>query len=167
MAALASVAKIALGARAGSRGAWIGQTALAPVIHDMGDMDRAFAMRAADGLAVQWDRRLAAAYADDLRGPKAYRTAAKALSPSLDRTAVTETARAWNDETIRQNDYLFARGLQVEETWCALLDACPICEDRDGERVIRPNEFEHPPPAHPRCRCFLLTYVDQPEALAA
>lgn len=90
------------------------------------------------------------------------RVAARELEPSLDRTASTEVADAWNEEWRRTVDHYVARGLSFVHEWNAEADACEKCHGLHGEIVHDDDRFsEGDPPIHPRCRCRIDTYVEQ------
>lgn len=85
------------------------------------------------------------------------------LSSSLDRTAETETSRAFSDE--RRSGTLLANRRsheRIERRWIAMLDACEDCRDHDDEISVN-GEFsggDEPGAMHPRCCC-----VDSPEVV--
>ena len=115
------------------------------------DAERAGA--AADGLASNWRisyEKHAAAGEDE---GEAMANASRALiEHSAARTAETETAEAFNEETQRQADFARRSGIDVVLVWSAYLDdrTCDECADMDGVR-----DPDEPPPLHCRCRCLL------------
>jgi hypothetical protein len=124
------------------------------------------ATRAANALADAWARRLHDAQQEALSTDEAIRQASKAIEPNVDRTAITESAEAFNGEIVRQNSYAYGLGYEVVETWSALLDACPRCWDLDGTTAVRPDRLPDPP-LHPRCRCLIETSISPRDADAA
>lgn len=162
-----AIGKIQDGARTQSARQWEATVGLAAWDLAGPPTDHARAITAADSLAVAWRKKLQKAEQSGLSGQRAIREASRALEPSVDRTAASEAMRAWNSETLRQNDTAYELGYTVEETWCALLDACPHCRDLDGTVAVRPDRLAEDPPAHPRCRCFISTYITRAPRRAA
>lgn len=115
---------------------------------------------AAASLATQW-RGLALASAARGRETAAALTRSKTLLASrIERTAITETAHAYNDEhrsllveAVRYGD--IAEDAVMRE-WSALLDACERCWPLDGEQARVDESFPggyEPGDVHPRCAC--------------
>ena len=81
---------------------------------------------------------------------------AKIVSPSrADMIASTEITRsAYEGEAfiVRQ---LQNEGVKLEAVWFTALDerVCPVCAPRHN--VMKGKGWELPPPAHPRCRCWV------------
>lgn len=126
------------------------------------DAERAGA--AADSLAQQYGEGVAAALGEGATDLEASAAAADDLEPAIERTASTEAVDAWNDETAVLNEGLVALpGVRIVQVWQALLDTrtCPSCSAMDGQMRRWPERFEDEPPLHPRCRCFLSTYLDE------
>lgn len=80
------------------------------------------------------------------------------LNSRADSIARTETMRAANEGTIQmwgqaQDAGLLARDAQ--KVWIATEDACPECDEVDGETVGLNDDFSvgEDPPLHPNCRC--------------
>lgn len=123
--------------------------------------EEARATKSASALADAWRKKVQLAQDDGLSDSVAARRASKELGPSIERTAVTETVDAWNQETKRQNDHAESRGFLVTETWNAALDrrTCPRCDELHGTSVDRPERFEEYPPLHPLCRCLIDTII--------
>jgi hypothetical protein len=133
------------------------------------DEDDAYATTAADALSVAWRglafAALSSAIRNDTDPAKALAKTGRPLLPSIDRTASTETARAFNDEHRRalkeatERDERIAvqlRLTRVLREWNAMLDACGRCRPHDGERVAYDDVFsggDEPGGMHPRCMC--------------
>ena len=124
-----------------------------------GEVSRADA--AAESLARQWEQEVVDALKAGTEWPDAATEAFDAFEWRSDRTATTEVVESWNDEVVELNTLARDSGFYVEETWCSLIDACPHCADLDGTSAIRPLVLPEYPPAHPRCRCFVLSYVGE------
>jgi hypothetical protein len=74
------------------------------------------------------------------------------LESSIDRTAATEVADAWNHETRRMVDHWTARGVDIVTVWNAEADACDKCHALHGLEIEADEDFpEGDPPLHPRC----------------
>lgn len=77
--------------------------------------------------------------------------------------AVTEIGNAFTEGTKGVAKSLQAEGKQVEKSWLAEADACPICDDNANDGWIPMDENfssgDDAPLAHPLCRCALLTRV--------
>lgn len=147
-------------------------------------LDSAAATAAAAGLAAAWGSAALSGLAAAADGAEA-RALAK-LPGLLDgrarRTASTETAYAFNDETEALLAELVTirgssaprRGDAVPEpgmfkVYSAILDAhtCAVCFAEDGEVVELAKSFKTgPPPLHPSCRCVVEhIIVPKPERL--
>lgn len=123
-------------------------------------LDAMRAWSAAAAIAHAWTTKRGALEAiGEATGTKASRLATESIIPNVQRTAVTETASAWNAEVVRLNDRAFAVGYEVTETWSALIDACHKCWALDGTTVTRPDRFPGDPPLHPQCACIISTDV--------
>lgn len=152
------IATIRAAARDGARRSWSSMTGIAPAT-DLGlyaaGLDAIRAQGAGDSLA----RQLHAALVDDEDVSVA--SALRELEWRLDRMATTEAVDAWSDETSRLNDLAEAAGVEIIETWSAILDShtCKACRALDGDMVTRPDRFEDLPPLHPHCRCIVLTEI--------
>lgn len=133
------------------------------------DEDEAYASTAADALSVAWRGLAFAAVSASMRndadpGP-ALAKIERPMLPRLDRTASTETSRAFNDEQRRALADAAARDERIAEQlretrvmreWNAMLDACERCSPHDGERVAYTDSFsggDEPGEMHPRCMC--------------
>lgn len=73
--------------------------------------------------------------------------------------AVTETTRAAVQGELAFADELQKLGLNTTQRWQTSNDdhVCPICGPLD--QALRGNGWTDPPPAHPRCRCWVNTEV--------
>ncbi len=84
---------------------------------------------------------------------------------SLNRTAVTESAEAFNHGRSVAAETIPDTRVTLLKVWDALLDACPICLLADGTIVgIKENFPQGTPGAvHPWCRCTwqALTFTEQ------
>jgi hypothetical protein len=69
--------------------------------------------------------------------------------------AVTEVTRASVEGERAQVRELAAQGVVLVATWQTANDelVCPVCGPRNGRR--EGDGWDSPPPAHPRCRCWL------------
>lgn len=162
-----AIGKIQEGARSQSARQWEDAAGIAAWAFADSPVDHSRAITSADALAVAWRKRLQSAEQSGLKGQRALREASRALESSVDRTATTEAMRAWNSETVRQNDVAYEMGYSVEETWCAIIDACSRCRGLDGTVAVRPDRLPGDPPAHARCRCFISTYIETVRRRAA
>lgn len=82
--------------------------------------------------------------------------ATKQTAYRLESIATTETFRAFNEERrFAVSEIRLAHGAQIVEVWDALMDACPRCDERDGEEAPAGESFhgEQPGDMHPNCRC--------------
>lgn len=72
-----------------------------------------------------------------------------------DMIATTEVTRAAVEGEMGTVEQLRGEGAEMEATWVTSMDerVCPICQPRDGRK--QGDGWEDPPPAHPRCRCWL------------
>lgn len=72
--------------------------------------------------------------------------------------AITETTRAASQGEEAYANELRRQGAELVAIWNTSNDAitCPICSPRNGKQ--QGDGWEYPPPAHPRCRCWL-TYT--------
>lgn len=69
------------------------------------------------------------------------------LESSIDRTAATEVADAWNHETRRMVDHWTARGVDIVTVWNAEADACDKCHALHGLEIEADEDFpEGDPP---------------------
>lgn len=90
----------------------------------------------------------------------------KTLSPTFGRQraemiAATEITRAY--AKANRESYL-ASGIVGKVRWYAAMDerVCPICGSLHGQEVDVDKEFSvGMPPAHPRCRCWIVPVVDR------
>jgi len=72
----------------------------------------------------------------------------------------TESLRAYNDAS---NSYYAAQGIDLVMYYATADDrSCAICAPRAGQIYRRP---EIKVPLHPRCRCYLAPWTDNPEDL--
>lgn len=126
--------------------------------------DLAEAGIAADALAGQWRGLAARAVLVARRKgedvPGAVSATRDAMLPRIERTAETESARAYNDEHAERARDMVARGDldpdAVLREWSAEIDACERCWPLDGERARIDESFSsglEPGEVHPRCRC--------------
>lgn len=78
--------------------------------------------------------------------------------------AVTETTRASVQGELAFGEELRVLGLQSVEVWQTNHDelVCPICSPLNQRP--RGQGWNVPPPAHPRCRCWLTAQVTEPQA---
>jgi Phage Mu protein F like protein len=163
-----AILQLRAGTQARSKGLWESWAPIdgtrAPVATWAED---ARAARGASAIADAWALRFHEAAEDDLTIAQAAKRAAAAIAQNIERTAITETAQAFNSEILRQNTYAHALGYAVEETWSALLDACPRCWELDGLTVTLPDRLPDSPPLHPRCRCTIVTNIGLRDAEAA
>lgn len=69
--------------------------------------------------------------------------------------AVTEITRAAAQGEMGVSDELRKQGIEMVERWQTSNDeiVCPICSPLNGKK--RGDGWSDPPPAHPRCRCFV------------
>ena len=69
--------------------------------------------------------------------------------------AVTEITRAASQGEMSFVDDLKAMGIEMIVKWATNRDelVCPICAPRNGKK--QGDGWDAPPPAHPRCRCWL------------
>jgi len=81
--------------------------------------------------------------------------------------AVTEVTRAATAGQMEYQRELNELGLRTVEVWQTANDAvtCPICGPRHGRK--RGDGWQDPPPAHPRCRCWITIEVLTPEGQPA
>lgn len=72
-----------------------------------------------------------------------------------DLIATTELTRAAAQATAASQTYLAGRGVATRQVWRSANDerACPVCGPRNGQP--QGDGWDEPPPAHPRCRCFV------------
>lgn len=129
--------------------------------------DAAHAQVAAESLASQW-RGLArhSIAAAERKGDHPYRGISRSgdlLLPRIKRTAVTETAHAYNDEhreAARDAErYGLLDGDVLLREWSALLDrrTCPECSALHGAHAPLHGSFpgrNEPGNMHPNCRCI-------------
>ncbi len=77
-----------------------------------------------------------------------------------ERIAVSEIGNAFSQGTLGVGKDLSADGLDMEKSWLAEADACPICEDNANDEWIDIDEDfssgDDAPLAHPNCLCALL-----------
>lgn len=100
-------------------------------------------------------------------GHQALRDAVDDIAPNLERAAATENAHVFNQARI--HGLAHVTGLRVQ--WDATLDArvCDDCLELDGEKSAPMEGFVVPstgqvilhPPAHPYCRCVVLTLDEE------
>lgn len=125
------------------------------------DNAEAHAQRAANGLAKAFHEEMQGQFVAGLTTTAAYVATAKALKPNIERTATTEVMDAWNGETRRQARIA---SVEIEQTWHAEGDACPICAQFDGQTVRGNEQFEEgDPPLHPHCKCEISSSVARRE----
>lgn len=85
-------------------------------------------------------------------------------------SAAVAARRGYTDALLAAFHDLSDVGLQVRKVWRARPDACPVCLKLNGTSVLIDHEFApgagytpyidlQGPPAHPRCRCYLLVLV--------
>jgi len=126
--------------------------------------DATAAAKVAGSIATQWKALALLALRDAAKAEKdpgaALRATERAIAPSLDRAAATETARAYNGEH-RAAALDFARAnpeaaSKMLREWSAMLEACERCWPHDGERVGLDEGFfggDEPGSVHVRCAC--------------
>jgi hypothetical protein len=155
-------------ARSASRKGWR-KTTRQPVLQVIrGGIDEQRAVSAAAGLADIWSKQRAKLeQAGEVADPDTQ--ALVDIEYAIERTAVTETVDAFNDEAEAMAGEAAARGLIVVQTWEGILDTrtCPECEALEGVTKARPDRFDELPPLHPGCRCFLSTWLTESTAAAA
>lgn len=85
---------------------------------------------------------------------------AERLAPAFGRQradviATTELTRAAAQATAASQEYLRQAGVNMVMIWQTNNDerTCPICVPRNGAR--QGEGWDEPPPAHPRCRCYV------------
>jgi SPP1 gp7 family putative phage head morphogenesis protein len=85
---------------------------------------------------------------------------AERLAPAFGRQradviATTELTRAAAQATVASQEYLRQAGVNMVMIWQTNNDerTCPICVPRNGAR--QGEGWDEPPPAHPRCRCYV------------
>lgn len=115
-----------------------------------------------ESLASQWRQIARAAIALDREedAAAAVRKTERAFASRLERAAVTEAARAFNDE-IHSRLELAVKVGEVDPNgfwieWNALVDACERCAPLHGERIRAGESFpggEMPGSVHVHCRC--------------
>jgi len=138
-------------------GAELGDVGVA--LEDMGAVARAQVARDirrgnvfARNYAEQWARK-----AEGDTPAKAAKTADAETLGSLRRTAVTESAEAFNDGRSRAAEEVSKTRVELLKVWDAQLDkrTCPICELADGTIVGIKESFSigEPGAVHPWCRC--------------
>lgn len=79
------------------------------------------------------------------------------LAPVLERGKLSAATETTDAITTQQRELeAFAPDVLTWE-WNAVLDSktCPYCAGRDGEKSVLGRFVDGPPPAHPRCRCWL------------
>lgn len=159
-----------------------GRTVIGHGHHDRHDEDDTYATTAGEALSVAWRGlalvALSAATRKDADPITAISKTQRMMEPRIVRIASTETAQAFNDEHRRalretaENDSAFAAQLRDERVmrmWSAMLDACPVCWEHDGEKVEYNEDFiggDVPGYMHPNCRCTEVL-VTEAAALAA
>lgn len=137
-------------------------------------VDQHQASSSAASLAAQWRGR---ATAEVLKASRtegdvadAIERVTAALDPSIERTAITEVAQAWNDEKVEAieeaieedeelADAIAILGGGIVRRWDAILDrrTCAECSAHDGEIAPIGGRFtggDEPGFLHSRCRCI-------------
>lgn len=163
----AAIMRIREGARISSRSAWAKSTDLTTAQPIEPWIEAPRAQRSAGALARAWREESIAIATKDAQARQSGTQALSGIGWRIDRTATTEVVHAWAQEVDRQNEFAASRGFVVVETYNALLDACDRCEELDGTTATRPNRLADDPPLHPRCRCFVTTEIEWPEAIAS
>lgn len=75
-----------------------------------------------------------------------------------DMIAQTEVTRAASEAEALFEEELNKLGLKTTQIWqTSQQDVCPICRPRHGKK--RGDGWTDPPPAHPRCQCWVNTVV--------
>ena len=171
-----AIESVRLRARARSGASFAEQTKLVtvPTAAEVEELDSFAARNAAKSLAQQWTEYVAAqkdadpyrtagkrdVYEAPVTDAQAFKAASEDLASSIDRTAITETYGAWNEEWRRQAEE--HGDVDVVLEWNAESDACPRCWRMHG-LTVRPDETftSGDPPLHPNCRCRLNSFVLQ------
>lgn len=124
-------------------------------------VDEGHAAVAGASLAAAWRSRVLVLGSQAVRRGDApagvVRRASRVLGSSLDRTAETETSRAFSDER-RGGVFIANRRSEerVERRWIAMLDACRDCAGYDGEVSVGGvfSGGAEPGEMHIRCLCL-------------
>lgn len=161
MAASLAIAAMVQGSEKAARKSWVKHSALEAASAAPVDVNRP--VTNAGRLSRAWRTKFDAVLVEKRSVHEAADEALEAIQFRVNRVAAYETLKAWNEETIRQNDIAFRRGVIVTETWEATLDmrTCPRCASMDGTSVVRPETFDEAPPLHPFCRCFLTSQYNE------
>lgn len=74
--------------------------------------------------------------------------------------AITEITRAYAAATVATQKMLQNANIETELIWRTSNDelVCPICGPRNGKK--QGSNWTEPPPAHPRCRCWMTIRVN-------
>lgn len=125
-------------------------------------LDAARSTVAARAYAASWSARvLVASKRVESAGelpPSILLDATVGAEAALERTIITESVEAWNDERVEMARSLDEYNDVLEQEWFAILDrnVCATCAAMDGKREPLGESFEvGAPPVHPRCRCFI------------
>ena len=128
-------------------------------LSDVGFGEQRRAHQIARRFGDHWGRAAAAAIDEGESLANAPRVAARRQRSRLQMTVITENARAFNEERVRQSRSLpLSRDLMTFKYWNAKLDkrTCSVCSSADGELVRADEPFSEGTPGlvHPRCRCI-------------
>lgn len=118
------------------------------------DVERAEA--AATGLAESWRGSYETAIDDGAEMAAAHESSMVDLVTTYaDRTASTEAAHAYNEETVRQAAMAAEHGVGIVLVWSSMLDkgTCDHCASMHGNEIEPGDEV---PPVHPNCLCTLV-----------
>jgi hypothetical protein len=144
------------------------------VLGHRADEDAASAQSAAESLASQWQglavATVLAGLRKDVQPTKSIRSTVSRMDARIQRTTSTEVAQAYNDEhrdalldliahdeQFRDGEWAASVRDDLMEQWSAMLDACPVCFEHDGEIVPIGEPFssgDEPAYMHPHCACL-------------
>jgi hypothetical protein len=103
----------------------------------------------------QLQRAISAYFAGQTRGQLEERIRRWFSPVRAEMIAVTEVTRAAAMGEMTAFEELKAQGIEMGIVWQTNRDelVCPICAPRNGKK--RGDGWQEPPPAHPRCRCWI------------
>lgn len=107
----------------------------------------------AERFANDWADRVRKAENAGAKSP--FVEAHEALEARLKTMAVSESSRSFNGAR-HEAEFDLPSGLVALRRWDALMDACPMCFDHQGEVTYADSSYssgEEPGEPHPNCRC--------------